>query len=194
MEKHVHVSHNATLKILDFLEQVNKRIAKKRRNAKKQNTTRVRIPKQAIVTTKGIHSKRERYFTVINAMSPKTYMVLRMYIIKLLNVGSYTDVVYAIRMLAQLFDIPIKICFLDDEVDIAYTNTTDTIYLNHLLFHPSFEKEPAHFERIPGVSHVALVILHEFGHILYGFSEEEADEFVNDFFRDIERLRYVLQE
>lgn len=150
------------------------------------------IPERVITHDPEIDQKRARVYAWTKRIEPKVYLLLRLYITKLLNRVNYSDTIYAIKLLEALYGVnPLVVSYGNFE-DVAFTNSVDRIFLHHLLFTKQFEDAKAHFKRDPSVSHIALVVLHEFGHILYGPSEPEADEFVNDFFRDIVPMEYIL--
>jgi len=150
------------------------------------------IPGRTISHEERVEAQRKKMFALVHRLDPKTYLMLRIYITKLLNRVNYSDTIYAIRLLEALYEVQPLVVSYGLFQDVAFTNTVDQIYLNHVLFTTSFENAKAHFKRVPSVSHLALVVLHEFGHIIYGQSEHEADEFVNDFYRGIVNMEYIL--
>jgi hypothetical protein len=152
------------------------------------------LPKCVISDDPHLQDKRLRTFAIQTKISPQTYLLLRLYIVKLFNRTNYSDTILAIQLVEALFHMPHLTISFGFFPDIAFTNTKDQIFLNHHLYTEQFEDSPAHFEKVPAVSHLALVVIHELGHILFGPTEEEADEFVNDFFKDIASMPYILTE
>ena len=152
------------------------------------------LPKQCISQDQKMEAKRRNLFSIQHIITPQTYLLLRLYIVKLLNRMTYTDTVLGIQLIEALFRMPHLTISFGFFPDIAFTNTKDQIFLNHHLFTKAFEESPAHFAKTPSISHLALVIIHELGHILFGPTEEDADEFVNDFFHDIVTMTYTLTE
>ena len=154
-----------------------------------------KLPERKISHDPAIDHKLVRLAAIESRIDPKIALLVHLYIIKLLNRVNYTDTVLAVRLLEALYAMPPLQIAYGTYPDVAFTDTVNSIYLNHFLFTKEFENAKAHFKRVPSLSHLFLVVIHEMGHILVGPTEEAADEFVSFFLEDIvDDLEYTLSK
>ena len=150
--------------------------------------------KLAKVDLDQVKRRRKETFQYTRRYPKDVHLYTRLFILRLLNQRDYTSTIWALKLLASFYGLPALYITFGEFQDVAYSNLKDQLYLSYFIFSDAFEKMEAHFAPIPDVSHLAIVMLHEFGHLIYGPEESHADEFVNDFFSSIAKLSYILPE